>query len=86
MKKRTENIKALISLFMSRLTRCERECENIIERKLDVQQQTLDEEQKKQNNLKTFEEMKEEYKKNKTFLELYKIQEKENKEEVFYKD
>jgi hypothetical protein len=82
MKKRTEGIKTLIALFHERISRCERECENMIEAKMDVQQRTLDEEQKQQMSEKEYEELKANYKEIRSGLELYLIQEKENKLQV----
>lgn len=85
MKKRTENLKNLIKLYKDRVTRCERESENLIEAKMDVQQKTLDEEQKKQMCDKELEEMKTNYKEIRSGLELYLIQEKENKNQVKFR-
>ena len=81
-KKRTDNIKTLINLYKGRISRCERDCENMIEHKMDVQQETLDEEQKNQMGNKEYEEMKIDFKEIKSGLELYLIQEKENKDQV----
>jgi len=84
MKKRIDTVKTLIDLYKKRVARCERESENLIEEKMDVQQKTLDEEQKNQIESKDLEEMKVYYKEIKSGLELYVIQEKENKNQVFF--
>lgn len=72
----------MIELFKQRINRCERECENMIEAKMDVQQKTLDEEQKHQMLEKEFDELKAHQKETKSGLELFIIQDKENKAQV----
>lgn len=84
MKKRTETLKTLIDLFKKRIARCERESENLIEAKIDVQQKTFDEEQNNQMLVKELEEMKNDYKEIKSCLELNFLQEKDNKSQVFF--
>ncbi len=81
-KKKTETLKNLIDLYKKRIARCERENELLIEQKMEVYQQTLEEEQTKQTLQKFLQDLKEEYKNTVVDKEIIEIKGKENRAEV----
>lgn len=81
-KKKTDNLKNLIDLFKKRIARCERENESLIEQKMEVYEQTLEEEQTKESLIKNLEELKEKYKNLVIEKEINDIKGKENRTEV----
>lgn len=84
MKKKIDAIKSVIDLYKKRISRCERENENLIEQKMDAHQQTLDEEQINQMLVKDLEQLREDYKTIMVEMELNEIKGKENKNEVIF--